>query len=135
MASKTHQFILGLIIKNMRLYGSIPYFVEGKFLTGRAEVSRVAPRFLNHRPDVLGVAVGGQVCIGEAKTCTDLDSARTKQQIKDYCSIELNGLACEVFLGIPSACGGKLRAILGQIGLDGYTHLHVIEVPEEIING
>lgn len=134
MASSKHQFILGLIIKNMRSYGCDIRFVDGQYKGPLNDGIKLPPNILSHRPDVLGITEFGQVCIGEAKTESDLRSLRTKEQIVDFVSIELNGMPCEVFLGIPYSGKERLNRLLKDLGLNKHPNIHVLYVPEEIIN-
>jgi len=134
MASNKHQFILGLVIKKMRVSGCKVKYVEGKYIGGISKNFSLPPKIFRHRPDVLGITECGQICIGDAKTDSDIRSIRTKEQIIDYTSIILNGLPCQVFLGIPFRCKDNLDKFLKDASLYKYSYLNIIYVPEEIIN-
>lgn len=133
MPSKRHQFIVGLLIKYMKEYGCNIKFVEGTFLSNNDE-RKLPPTILRHRPDIFGISNKGCICIGEAKTEIDLWTSRTKEQIIDYLNMELNDFPCEVFLGVPSNPKEKLIRMLINIGVWGAPNLHLLFVPEEIIN-
>jgi len=102
MASPQHQFILGLINKAMRQDEIQITYVEGNFLSKTDILPGLPPAILRHRPDLVGVKHSGQICIGDAKTASDVGSIRTKEQLIDYTTIELNGMKCHVYIGIPS---------------------------------
>jgi hypothetical protein len=134
MASKKHQFLLGLLLKKARLSDYQIFFLEGRFL-GSECTNPIPPRILRHRPDALGISVLGRVCICDAKTESDINNARTKEQLVDFTKVELNGLPCEVFIAIPSNAETKLNFVMKELGLLNYPHLQILRVPEEIING
>lgn len=132
MAGKKHQFIIGLIVKQMREYGCKVKFVEKKYLC--TQNIKIPPQVLRHRPDIFGITDLGQICIGEAKTESDINSARTKEQLKDFSVMILNDMPCEVFLGMPKLCKDRFEKILHDLNIIIYPNLHVLYVPEEIIN-
>ena len=134
MAGMRHQFIMGLVIRNMREFGCRIKFVDGKYIVHYGEQIRIPPKVLRHRPDILGLTDSGQICIGEAKTESDINSLRTKEQISDFTRLELNGMPCEVFIGVPSMVRERFNNTLLVLGLANYPHLHILYVPEEIIN-
>lgn len=132
MAGKRHQFIVGLLIKQMRYFGCRIKYVDGAFLGG--DKLNLPPNVLRHRPDILGVTSEGQICIGEAKTEGDINTKHFREQIEDFTKLSLNGMKCEVFFGIPSLAEQELEMVLKEMGLRDYDHLHILLVPEEIIN-
>lgn len=134
MAGNRHQFILGLVIKKMREEGAAVYGVDGNYLGLFGEKMALPPQILRHRPDAVGVKENGQICIGEAKTENDITNSRTYEQIQDFSSAELNGKLCEVFIGVPQSCEDLFNKSLGKMGLKECHNLHVLFIPEEIIN-
>ncbi len=134
MASRQHQRILGLVIRQMRLHGCSIVYAEGRFLRRRGMVGVVPPRVLRHRPDALGILSSGQICIGDAKTASDVKSTRTIEQVEDFTRIRLNGMPCEVFLGVTNSVEPELRAILQQVGVLDSPHVHVLPVPVTIVD-
>lgn len=134
MASKKHQFIMGLIVRQMRELGCQITFFEGNHPTKNIDIIGLPPKILRHRPDILGISNIGQLFIGEAKTDTDLKSLRTIEQLSDYTSIKINDFACEVFFGIPNLAQKKFQKIVESLNLTNYPHLHVLYIPEDIIN-
>jgi hypothetical protein len=133
MASKKHQFLLGLLIKKVRLVGYQIYFLEGKFI--EKDPLPIPPKILRHRPDALGVSVCGRICICDAKTFLDTSSDRTKEQLIDFSNIELNGSLCEVFIAIPASAEDRLNTVLRDIELIKRNNINILKVPDEIING
>ncbi len=134
MAGNRHQFILGLVIKKMREEGTTVYGVDGNYLGLFGEKIALPPQILRHRPDAIGVKENGQICIGEAKTENDITNSRTYEQIQDFSSAVLNGKLCEVFIGVPQSCEDLFNKSLGKMGLQECHNLHVLFIPEEIIN-
>ena len=134
MAGKEHQFILGLVIKQMRLFGCEITHVDGTYRGKQNESVPLPPRVVHHRPDAMGITALGQVCFGDAKTEGDIRSRRTKEQLLDFLTMELNGLPCAVFLGVPSRAKENAVKLLREMGLLDHSHLRLIFVPEEIIN-
>lgn len=134
MAGNRHQFILGLVIKKMREWGATVYGVDGNYPGLFGDKISLPPQIMRHRPDAIGVKVDGQICIGEAKTENDITNNRTYEQLQDFSSVELNGKLCEVFVGIPQTGEDLFNRRLERWGLNGLQNIHVLIVPEEIIN-
>ena len=134
MAGRQHQFILGLVIKQMRQYGCEITHIDGCYRGKQREQVPLPPRVMHHRPDAIGITATGQICFGDAKTEGDIRSARTREQILDFLTVELNGTLCEVFIGVPSRAKGDTVKMLRELGITEHEHLHLISVPEEIIN-
>ncbi len=135
MARNRHQFILGLVIRKMREEGATVYGVDGDYPGLLGEDVSVPPQILRHRPDAIGVMADGQICIGEAKTENDIENSRTYEQLQDFSSVEFSGKLCEVFIGIPQTAEGPFNRSLDRWGLKGAENIHLLIVPEEIING
>jgi hypothetical protein len=134
MAKKKHQFIVGLIIRQMREYGYTVLFVDGKYSFDLPGHINIPPKIIRHRPDVLGINECGRLCIGEAKTDNDIASNRTMSQIEDFTSIKINNMNCYLIIGIPSMAEEKFFKILRDLGLSENSNIHVLCVPEGIIN-
>jgi len=134
MAGARHQFILGLVVKLMREQGITIIGVDGNYPGLFGEKITMPPQILRHRPDIIGIRENGQICIGEAKTENDLTNNRTYSQIQDFTSIELNNKYCDVFIGIPKSSGELFRKSMIKLGLLECEYIHVLYIPEEIIN-
>jgi hypothetical protein len=134
MASDKHQFILGLVVKRMRTEGATIFAVDGNYAGLLGEKVSMPPQILRHRPDVIGVKSDGQILIGEAKTENDITNKRTYEQLKDFSSSELNGNSCEVFVGIPRSAVDVFNKCLTNWGLDHFQNIHLIIVPDTLIN-
>ncbi len=135
MAGNRHQFILGLVIKKMREDGVTISSVDGSYPGLFGEKIPLPPTILRHRPDALGVKLDGQICIGEAKTENDIANSRIYEQLQDFATIELNGKNCDVFVGIPKSAEDIFYKSLKRLGLQDLDNIHVLCVPDEIING
>lgn len=134
MAGNRHQFILGLVVKKMREEGIVIHYIDGDYPGLFGEKIQLPPQVLRHRPDAIGIKEDGQVCIGEAKTESDVSNYRTYEQLQDFSSIELNGKKCEVFIGIPKSSEHSFNKSLEKIGLKDYDNIHILHIPDEIIN-
>lgn len=134
MAGIRHQFILGLVIKKMREEGATVYGVDGNYPGLFGEQISLPPQIMRHRPDAIGVKKDGQICIGEAKTENDISNTRTYEQLQDFSSTELNGILCEVFVGIPQSGEESFNRSLEKWGLKESQNIYVLVVPDEIIN-
>lgn len=134
MATKRHQFIIGLLVRKMRECGCEIMCIDGKYSTILPGYIQIPPKVLRHRPDILGINEFGQICIGEAKTENDLSSSRTIKQVVDFTSIQINGQQSEVYFGVPRMAEERFRRTLSNHGLLQYPNLHVLYIPEDIIN-
>jgi len=134
VAGNRHQFILGLVIKKMREEGATLYGVDGNYPGLFGENISLPPQLLRHRPDAIGVKADGQICIGEAKTENDIENNRTYEQLQDFSSFEMNGKLCEVFIGVPQIVQELFNRALERWGLRGSQNIHVLFIPDEIIN-
>lgn len=135
MASRRHQFILGLVVRSMRAFGARIHSVHGDYDGKLGAVLPMPPQIARHKPDTVGLTPGGTLCIGDAKTESDVASRRTIEQIADFCGFTFQDEPCEVFIGIPSSVEGKLNGVLRRHGLHTHPRLHLVLVPDEIIDG
>lgn len=134
MASTRHQFIMGLVIKKMRQDGFEIMAVDGKYPGLLGEQLSMPPTILRHRPDVVGLHQTGQVCIGDAKTEEDAFSKRTIEQIEDFSKLELNGMLCEVVVGVPQEVKADFISLLIGNGFIDRQNIQVLYIPGEIIS-
>jgi len=134
VAGNRHQFILGLVIKKMREEGITIYGIDGNYPGLFGENISLPPQILRHRPDAIGVKADGQICIGEAKTENDIENNRTYEQLLDFSSVEMNGKLCDVFVGVPQTGEDLFNRTLARWGLRESQNIHVLFVPDEIIN-
>ncbi|MEW5815100.1 MAG: hypothetical protein AB1798_06850 [Spirochaetota bacterium] len=114
--------------------GATVYAVDGHYPGLFGEHVSLPPQILRHRPDAIGVKADGQVCIGEAKTENDIENKRTYEQLQDFSTAELRGRICEVFIGIPQPAEDLFNRTLERWGLKESQNIHVLFVPDEIIN-
>ncbi len=118
----------------MREEGATISSVDGSYPGLFGETIPLPPTILRHRPDAVGVKEDGQIYIGEAKTESDITNNRLYEQLQDFASIELNGKKCEVIVGIPKSSEDVFNRSLKRIGLHSYNNIHVLYVPDELIN-
>lgn len=135
MASRAHQLIIGLIVRKMRSNGyEIVSFDGNESLI--TDISINAPLTIKrHRPDVIGVDIKNKkICIGEAKTDSDLTSKRTKEQFIDYSNLSTkSGSLCEFIIGIPQSSESRLKLILLDLGLVKKSNISFIWMPDEFL--
>ncbi|HEX9061660.1 MAG TPA: hypothetical protein VF941_15875 [Clostridia bacterium] len=92
------------------------------------------PTIIRHRPDAMGVKENGQICIGEAKTENDILNARTYAQLRDFANLELNGMKCAVYIGVPKSIEKTLLRSLEKNNLHLSNNITILYVPDDIIN-
>ena len=87
-----------------------------------------------HEPDVRAQDPSDDlVCIGEAKTCDDLASEHTKEQITDYSERHMTGgrskgVSVPFYLIVPKSCIGDAWKALRELGLDAKPNVKVLSV-------
>ncbi len=134
MAGDKHQFILGLIIKKMREEGFVVTSIDGYYPGLLGDNVPLPPTILRHRPDAIGTNKDGQICIGEAKTESDILNNRTYAQLQDFSSVELNGKKCEVFVGVPKSSEDIFNKKFTKMGLVDFNNVHILLVPDDLFN-
>ncbi len=134
-ASKEHDLIVAMVARyiQQRGYELVAFDCSLDWLFG--DSFRLPPSIIVHRPDVLGVRDQTPfVCIGEAKTRSDIRSTRTRQQLKDFvqASAGKTAAACEVVVGIPRDCGTILNKLISSLGI-APDRITVIAVPRPLL--
>jgi hypothetical protein len=77
----------------------------------------------SHEPDVIAYHMDDDVYnIGEAKTCDDLDSEKTREQFEDFGNTVLNKIGLErkflpFCIAVPKECMKKLEMKIEECGL------------------
>lgn len=136
MASTDHQLILGLVVRKMREkgYEIISFDGNEKIIS---DISLKVPFTIRkHAPDVIGVNIRNKkICIGEAKTLTDLDSKRTKEQFRDYSSLYAKDSKeeCELIIGIPKSAENKLLKLLDSLHINSNPNVSYVWMPDEFL--
>ena len=75
-----------------------------------------------------------KICIGEAKTKTDLLSKRTIEQLNDFSDIIINEKdICELIIGITKESEPILKNILDENGLGNKKNVSYILIPEALL--
>lgn len=135
MASRAHQLITGLIARKMTEKG---YEVVG-FDGNESIISDISldvpPKIKRHKPDLIGVNIENKnICIGEAKTDSDLTSKRTKEQFLDFANTKTKrGNKCDLIIGVPKSSKNKLEIILNELKLNNKSNVTFIWMPDELI--
>jgi hypothetical protein len=135
MASRAHNFIVDLVGLAMRKKG---YTI----VSSDSDISKISdlkfkstPTLKRHRPDIIGLNRDtDKLCIGEAKTSSDLLSDRTKQQFEDFSSIiTKSNDEVELIIGIPLSSEIKLTRLLQQLDLSDKKNIQILKVPDEML--
>jgi hypothetical protein len=137
MASRNHQIILGLIARKIRLKGYDIVSFDGNETLISDLLLRSPFPIKKHRPDLISVNIlENKICIGEAKTSSDLNSVRTKRQFSDFASInESNSLIkCELIIGIPQSAEKKLKKLLTSLDLINKPNVTYIWIPDSLLS-
>jgi len=134
MASKQHQFIIGLINKKMFEYGFKVIFIDGHVSGAFDKKYELPPKILRHRPDVIGINQKGHICIGEAKTKNDISNYRTKEELFDFSNYQVNGDMCQLIIGIPQSSQEELFNVLSDLGIQNNKNIKILFIPDAIIN-
>ena len=118
----------------MREDGATICSIDGGYPGLFGEEIPLPPTILRHRPDAMGTKKNGQIYIGEAKTENDILNDRTYEQLQDFATIKLNKKNCEVIIGIPKSSQNTFDKSLKKLGLNGFRNIHVLYIPDELIN-
>lgn len=131
-----HQMLVDLIGRKMQEKGYVPVAFDGRNYVIHGEQVRIPPRIGRHRPDTIGINIETKVlCIGEAKTASDLLSERTKEQFLDYANIIgfTSGQKFELIIGIPMRAENALLKLMSSLSLNGLRNVSYILLPEELV--
>lgn len=134
MASKQHQFIMGLINRKICEYKYKIIFIDGHVSGAFEDKYKLPPTIIRHRPDIVGINDEGCICIGEAKTKNDIVTKRTKEELYDFSNYEINGKKCLLIIGIPKSSQNELINVLLELRIDKYSNIEILTIPDEIIN-
>ncbi|MCQ6962436.1 hypothetical protein [Methanolobus chelungpuianus] len=136
MASHTHQRILSLIVKKMIHEGYEIVAFDGDYTTLEKIPVNIPFKVLRHRPDVIGITRDmSKLCIGEAKTSSDLRSTRTKEEFIDFALIgdhvykEVN-----LIIGAPLSSKKVLFKVIENLNLSSNKNIQYLFVPEALLS-
>ena len=136
MASKMHKMLVDLISRKMYEKGYLPVAFDGRYYVAQGEHIHIPPKIGRHKPDALGINIKTNVlCIGEAKTTSDLLFERTKEHLVDYSNIigRTSGQKFELIIGIPRKAESTLLRIMASHGLTNNSNVSYILLPEELV--
>ena len=134
-ASEAHELIVALITKYIRQQGFEIIALETSLSWLFGDSFQLPLAIVHHRPDVLGVRrEPPYISIGEAKTCSDLTSQRTAQQLSDFSKVEIDGKGthCQVIVGIPQDCEPQLRRLITSLGIPN-NQIDILPIPRPIL--
>jgi len=131
MASKAHDIIAALIVRSMRNQGYEPVSADVREILFGDHTLPTSRVLGIHKPDLIGYRkTDCRICIGEAKTKSDILSLRTKEEIRDFSSCEI----IDLFIGIPSDGRQHLDDVLNALGLQNNKNIQKIVVPKELLS-
>jgi hypothetical protein len=128
--------LIGLIGRKMYEKGYLPVAFDGKNYVLRGENVHIPPKIGRHRPDIIGINLKTKVlCIGEAKTASDLSSERTREQFSDYANImgATSKQRFELIIGIPKNAESALLKLVSNLELNKFPNVSYIVLPEELV--
>lgn len=128
--------LVDLISRKMHDKGYSTVAFDGENYLFYGEKVPLPPKIGRHRPDIIGINIETKVlCIGEAKTGSDLSSQRTREQFSDYANIIgfTSGQKFELIIGIPLSAESALLKLLPNLSLDGLKNISYILLPEELV--
>lgn len=132
MAGPTHQRILALVIRQMRLLGFELVAIDGNPTLGGKSLP-IPENFGRHRPDAVGRSATADVCLGEAKTADDITNRRTREQLEDYLRSDGEAYSFVVF-GYPATASEDVEHVLHQLGASDCPQLLRLAVPDELLH-
>jgi len=133
MASKAHDFIVALVARKVVTLGFEVVCLEGAYCCMASGPSRVPPRIIRHRPDVVGENPAGAFCVGEAKTPGDLGTRRTREELKDYAQVLALSPSSALVIGYPAESHTAVLALLAAVGLAPGRAVHLLRVPSVLL--
>jgi hypothetical protein len=96
-------------------------------LSGRTV--HIPPKILRHRPDLIAARKSAPfLLIGEAKSASDIDSKRSREQITDFASIA----GAMVLLAVPRGSEHRVTHLLEELGISPGQNVRCIAVPEAL---
>lgn len=136
VASKIHQFILALIVRKMKSEGYEIIAYDGNYSKIENMALRIPFTIIRHRPDLIGISLDkSKICIGEAKTNSDLRSDRTKEEFVDFASIgDVIGKNIKLIIGVPKNSNLILFKIIKELKLQNNKNIEFLIVPEELFS-
>lgn len=135
-ATKEHDLIVALVARSIRQQGFEIVALESSLNWLFGDSFKLPPAIIIHRPDVLGVRTDPPfISLGEAKTCNDLKSRRTRRQLLDFSNVKIGntGILCQVVVGIPQNCELSLRKLLASLNIPD-NRVGVLSVPRVLLN-
>ncbi len=137
MPSTIHQKLIGLIARKMQQFNFEIIAMDGKDYSFDGVKLTIPPTILRHRPDLLGIHLNTKtLCVGEAKTTSDLKSKRTKEQLEDYSQVRTlsNNEPLRIIIGIPQSAVNDLESLIRMNDRIDSKHLTYVWLPEELVD-
>jgi len=125
-----HDTIVGFVAGEAQRRGFAIQFLEGNHTDVTIYKPQLPEKLINHRPDVVGMNDKGGICIGEAKTGSDLKTRRSKTQLLDFFSIIKKNPDNSLIIGIPMIDKNLLTKTLQDLGITINSQIKILEIPE-----
>lgn len=141
MASDQHQLLMRILYQKMLQEGfQITHWdgLQSSIVGGGIVPLPAPPKVGIHRPDLVGY--NKKSCkygFGEAKTLSDLRSARSEKQFRDFSSVLMtaSGKLCDLYVAVPISAMSEARKLLVKCRLHGRKNVHLIKVPDVLVGG
>ena len=122
-ASDMHQKLVKALIDQFEKDG---LKVENAAYEGYPEPYKIG----KHEPDIIARSPQDIVSIGEAKTCDDLTSDRSKEQFVDFSKQSMNGgksngATVPFHIITSKTCNADLHAVLKNLRLEGKANINI----------
>ena len=131
MASYEHDFIVKMIQVKMKKMGFEVVFMENKHKGTKKY--QIPPTIISHRPDIIGYRKDDdRIMIGEAKYYGDIESDRSKRQIKDFISLS-SKKNIDVIFGIPVSEHEKMIKLVKEIDETFDLEKGILLVPDRLL--
>jgi hypothetical protein len=124
-----HRFLVRELIVVAQRLGYSVLGADAKYYLLGGKTCPIPPTILRHQPDIIGAgSLAPHLLIGEAKTPSDLQSKRTREQLRDFTAVA----DAVVLIAIPESAEGTLSRLLGDLGIGPSDRVRCIPVPEAL---
>jgi hypothetical protein len=130
--SAKHDVIVSFIAGKMQKNGFTIKNMEGNHTSVTITKPDLPPALSTHRPDVFGIS-DQAICIGEAKTPSDLKTARTRTQLLEFVKFVRSNPQHLLIIGIPQGAKKQLIDLLYSLGITVDNQIDIMEIPLQFL--
>jgi len=128
-----HDTIVSYVAGKIQKLGFTIKYMEGNHSNVVSFKPPIPQKIITHRPDVFGIKPKGAICIGEAKTISDLNTGRTKTQLLDFRKIVKENTENLLVIGIPNEAKETLLKLLYTLGIVIDKQIYILTIPEILL--